>query len=155
MDTDRLNRWLTLGANVGVLAGLMLVAYEINQTRTQLALSASTDSTNDYVQAMQVLAQDEDLSELLYRAELSYDELEKFEKWRISKYFDGFFVMAQQDYFVIRQNDVGETLVAFEADWRRRMAMPSWREYWGLRRNRYAPAFRDFLDDILSESDES
>lgn len=155
MDTDRLNRWLMLGANVGVLAGLMLVAYEINQTRTQLLLSASADSTNDYVQAMQVLAQDVDLSDLLYRAELSYDELEEFEKWRISKYFDGFFVMAQQDYFVIRQNDVSETLVTFESDWRQRLAMPSWREYWQLRRNRYAPVFRDFLDDILAELDES
>jgi len=155
MNSDSWNKWLTLIANVGVLAGLMLVAYEINQTRTQLLLSASADSTNDYVQAMQVLAQDVDLSELLYRAEFSYDELEEFEKWRISKYFDGFFVMAQQDYFVIRQNDVGETWVAFETDWRQRLEMPAWREYWRLRRTRYAPVFRDFLDDILAGLDES
>jgi len=26
MDTDKLNRWLTLGANIGVLSGLILVA---------------------------------------------------------------------------------------------------------------------------------
>ena len=155
MNSDSWNKWLTLIANVGVLTGLMLVAYEINQTRSQLLLSASADSTNDYIQAMQVLAQDVDLSELLYRAELSYDELDAFEKWRISIYFDGFFVMAQQDYFVIRQNDVSETLVVFEADWRQRLAMPSWREYWRLRRTRYAPVFRDFLDDILAELDES
>lgn len=31
MDKDRLNRWLTLGANFGVLAGIGLLAYEINQ----------------------------------------------------------------------------------------------------------------------------
>ena len=31
METDRLNRWLTLGANVGVIAGLILLAAEISQ----------------------------------------------------------------------------------------------------------------------------
>ena len=32
MNADRLNRWLTLVANLGVLAGLLLVAYEIRQS---------------------------------------------------------------------------------------------------------------------------
>lgn len=36
METDRLNRWLTFGANVGVLFGLFLVAYEIRQTNYSL-----------------------------------------------------------------------------------------------------------------------
>ena len=31
MDTDRLNRWLTLGANFGVLVGLVVLIVEIGQ----------------------------------------------------------------------------------------------------------------------------
>lgn len=31
MDADKVNRWLTLGANFGVLAGIGLLVYEINQ----------------------------------------------------------------------------------------------------------------------------
>lgn len=31
MDTDRLNRWLTLGANIAVLVGILFLAAEINQ----------------------------------------------------------------------------------------------------------------------------
>ena len=31
MDSDRLNRWLTLVANVGVLVGLILILFELNQ----------------------------------------------------------------------------------------------------------------------------
>ena len=31
MDTDKVNRWLTLSANIGVIAGLILVAVQINQ----------------------------------------------------------------------------------------------------------------------------
>jgi hypothetical protein len=31
MNTDNLNRWLSLGANLGVIVGLLVVAYEIRQ----------------------------------------------------------------------------------------------------------------------------
>lgn len=34
MHGENLNRWISLGANIGVLIGLMLVAIEINQTNT-------------------------------------------------------------------------------------------------------------------------
>jgi hypothetical protein len=36
MDTDKLNRWMTFFANVGVLAGIFLVAYEVRQTNVAL-----------------------------------------------------------------------------------------------------------------------
>ena len=32
MNADRVNRWLTLGANVGVVIGLFLLLIEIDQT---------------------------------------------------------------------------------------------------------------------------
>lgn len=41
IDTDKLKRWLTLGENIGVLSGLILVALQINQNseiaKSQLA----------------------------------------------------------------------------------------------------------------------
>ena len=50
LDTDRLNRWLTLGANFGVLCGLILLVVEINQnselTRVQIEQSRSESYVN-------------------------------------------------------------------------------------------------------------
>ena len=85
MNSDGWNKWLTLGANLGVFVGLILVAYEINQSGTHLELAASSDGVDNFTQAMEVLAQDEELSKLIFRAERSYDELDDFEKWRVSK----------------------------------------------------------------------
>lgn len=48
MESDRFNRWLTLGANVGVIVGLVLVAYEINQSGTSLELAASSDGVDNF-----------------------------------------------------------------------------------------------------------
>lgn len=54
MNLDRVNQWLTLIANVGVLAGVFFVAYELqqnrvaieSQTRAEIALSATEDQWN-------------------------------------------------------------------------------------------------------------
>jgi len=47
MDMDRLNRWITLGANTGILIGLILVGYEIRQNsalvRAQIVATAFSD----------------------------------------------------------------------------------------------------------------
>ena len=55
MNADRVNRWLTLGANIGVVIGLVLVAYQINQEadliRVQL-FSDATDSRCEFKQAV-------------------------------------------------------------------------------------------------------
>ena len=55
MNADKVNRWLTLGANIGVVIGLVLVAFQINQdadlTRAQL-FSEATDSRREFTQGM-------------------------------------------------------------------------------------------------------
>jgi hypothetical protein len=40
LDLDRLNRWLTLGANTGVLVGIFLLAYELRQNNDLLETQA-------------------------------------------------------------------------------------------------------------------
>jgi len=50
MDRDNLNLWLSLIANLGVLAGLLFVGYEIRQNTVQLRAESSrsiTESVND------------------------------------------------------------------------------------------------------------
>ena len=46
VDTTKLARWLSVGANIGVLAGLILLVMELNQnrelTRAQDSLFADT-----------------------------------------------------------------------------------------------------------------
>jgi hypothetical protein len=152
MTSSDLNKWLTLGANLGVFLGLILVAYEINQSGAQLDLASSADGADNFTQAMETLAQDEGLSKLIFRAERSFEELDEFEKWRVSKYLDGFMVMSQQDYLVFSEiND--KTSLGFEMDWRENMALPVYRDYWDRRQARFSAGFRDFINDIIAELD--
>ena len=55
MNAEKVNSWLALGANIGVVIGLFLVAFQINQdaelTKAQL-FSDHTDSRREWNQAM-------------------------------------------------------------------------------------------------------
>jgi len=150
LDSDRLTRWLTLGANVGVFAGLILVAYQINQSGKQLEIAASADGVDNFTQAMETLVQDEDLSRLIYRAEHSFDELDDFERWRVNRYLDGYMSMSEQDYGVITQIDGGD-LDGFDHDMREYMSLMMYRDYWRHSRDRHGPDFQQYVDEILTE----
>ena len=55
VNTKRLNRWLSLGANIGVVIGLLLVAYQIRQEANLAKLqlfSDHTDARREWAQAM-------------------------------------------------------------------------------------------------------
>ena len=52
MDSNKLNNWLTLGANVGVLIGLALLVYELRQAQ-HLAETESAVRRLEQIQAAQ------------------------------------------------------------------------------------------------------
>lgn len=103
MIPKELNDWLQVAGLFGVFTGLILVAYEINRSGRQLELAASADGVDNFMQAMETLVQNEDLSRLIYRAEQSFVELDDFDKWRVSKYLDGYLSMSEQDYLLYRE----------------------------------------------------
>jgi len=153
MKSDSLNKWLSLVANLGVFAGLILVAYEINQSGKQLELAASADGVDNFTQAMETLVQDENLSRLIYRAEQSFKDLDDFEKWRVSRYLDGYMSMSEQDYLVYSEiNDTGGD-AAFEEDMREYMKLPMYRDYWLQSQGRHGTEFQRFVNEILAELD--
>ncbi len=41
MNSDKLNKWLTLGANFGVLVGLIVVVFELQQTQVIMSAESS------------------------------------------------------------------------------------------------------------------
>ena len=42
MDMDKLNRWMTLFANFGVIAGIIVLAVELQQNNEQLKIQIAT-----------------------------------------------------------------------------------------------------------------
>ena len=65
MDTDLLNRWLTLGANIGVLCGLILLVFEINQNSELTRVQIEQSRSESYVNWRRQIAVNENVASLL------------------------------------------------------------------------------------------
>jgi exonuclease I len=116
-----------------------------------LEIEASSDTSDNFVQAMQVLVQDEVLSKLIYRAEQSYEDLDDFERWKVSKYLDGYMSMSQQDYLTYIETTENEYETTMADDWRENMKLQMYLDYWSNSELRFKPKFREFINGILAE----
>ena len=65
MDPDRLNRWLTLGANIGVLIGIALLMVELNQNRDMMRAQTRHDLAMGIVELQHSAAESKELAEIM------------------------------------------------------------------------------------------
>ena len=154
MDTDRVNRWLTLGANVGVLAGLMLLAAEIRQNTEVSEMQFYIERravVNEFSQAML----DTETSEVWIKSivdpqSLSPSEINKLGSilslrlhiWRLS------FVLEERGF-----RDKGSGLEYLELtieDYFGNSAAQTW---WKHNRDGYPADFAAAIDDALINID--
>ena len=68
MDTSRLNNWLTLAANIGVIAGIFFLAFEIRQSNRIALVANETDIRKSYADLTAAIFSNRDSAELLARA---------------------------------------------------------------------------------------
>jgi hypothetical protein len=67
MNSDRLNRWLTLAANIGVLAGILFLAYELQQNTLVTRLEAAGSFQNSFSEIELFVAGSPEFAELLVK----------------------------------------------------------------------------------------
>jgi hypothetical protein len=75
MDRKKLNWWLTLLANLGVLGGLVFVGFEIRQNTSQLRADASHSITASVNEMNAGIYADSTLADLVLRGEQNLDAL--------------------------------------------------------------------------------
>jgi len=93
MDTDKANKWLSLVANLGVLAGLVFVAIELNQNTKATIVSASEQITNQSLDYFALGMDNQVIALARYKQSIG-DELSGFEQdqlwWHQYYNFRGF-----------------------------------------------------------------
>ena len=85
MDTDKLNKWFSLIANIGVLAGIVFLAVELQQNNEILEAQARRDQLEFRSKGGAMLIANPGLAGIAYKArngeELSPSEQFKFAQW--------------------------------------------------------------------------
>lgn len=142
---------MTLGANIGVIAGLILVAVQINQnsaiTKAQMA--------NEYYIAdmtLELAMMGENPADSFNKAVYAPDEITTADAAVLDRYFNYGMVQIQ------RLQKMDELGLAYEG-WRERVNYLRWhfgnevgRRWWKEAKNGYPDEFRKYVDEILTEN---
>lgn len=152
MDSEKITRWLTLAANVGVIAGLVLVAVQINQnsqiTKAQIA--------NDYFLAdmtLELAMMGENPAISWHKAVYAPDTLTTEDAVILDRYFNYGLVQ------IHRLEEMDKMGLAHEG-WEERIGYLRWhlgneigRRWWEGAKDGYPGEFRTKVDSLLADSE--
>lgn len=69
MNSDVLTRWLAIGGNAAVVIGLLLLVYELNQTRELTRAQMRSEISGGIYDLLAMTANNEQLADLMMRAD--------------------------------------------------------------------------------------
>jgi len=84
VDNDRFSRWLTLGANLAVLAGLVALVVEIRTNTAAVQAASVQETVSSSREYLLNIALDEDLSRIRQTGAMNLDELSESEAYRFN-----------------------------------------------------------------------
>jgi hypothetical protein len=150
VDIDRLNRWLTLGANIGVLFGIVFLIIELNQTSEMNRGETRNQVASELSELLRDVGNNPQLADLIVRAE-SGDELTPAEVMQYRQRILSMLRYFENVHYQYRQGlyDEDEFSTQKEA-WRKvyassKTAVEIWCEY----RMTFSIGFRAEFDNLL------
>ena len=150
MNTDKLNRWLTLAANVGVLVGLFLLVAELRQTNAIAKAEAINVMTQNTYTILQGYRDARNIAALNRVEEVGWDGLTYEEQLLLSSVEAMFMNHVQNAYY---QHELGifDDGQFDAAVWNMDESLQSpWRRTnWENMKDSYTESFRSFVEARL------
>jgi hypothetical protein len=145
MDSDKINRWLTLAANIGVLAGIIFLAMELQQNNEILSAQARRDQLDARSAAGALVIANADLSMILFKAS-NGDTLTPFEEYRFGRWGYQVFRNWEWQYDEYLEGTLSEEdlpVIGWAGQFR---SHPMLQTVWAERKANLSPEFVQFVD---------
>ena len=150
-NSERFTRWLTLGANVGALIGLVLIVLQLRQNRILMQSQIRHDLATGIVELLNSPANNDQLASVIRRANLG-EALTPDEEFQFELRSNALLRYWEDVHYQYRQGlyDQIEYLKQ-KAAWRATLAgSVGLVSYWCKVRTLYSPKYRSELDGLLT-----
>ena len=155
MNASKLNEWLALAGNAGVIAGIVFLAAEISQN-TEMMQSQTRDAmTEKQMDWYMAIGTNEFATGLFF--ELARNGIAQIEQGDPRVQAFNFIAMANirmwenEWYQYQKQLYEEDEFLTRSSLWPGVLAQPGFRAIWEDQKNAYAPDFREYLDEKLME----
>ena len=152
MKNENLHRWLTLAANLGVLAGIVLVTLELRQNLTAVQAQTRHEVSAGFVDFMRSISEDPELASIRRRGDLG-EELSVEERYRYEAFTRGLFRYWENVHYQFRTDlyDPTEFVRQREA-WRSHAAVsPGAVQWWCAHQSEFSDEFAVDYSRLLPE----
>jgi hypothetical protein len=149
---DKVNRWLTLGANIGVLIGIILLVVELDQNREMTRAQTRNDISQQLSNRLLMIASDNQVTSVLRRAEagedLTADEERQYFLYLVANMRDWENIHYQYRHGMFDESE-------FEAEksaWQYRInSNKAFAGIWCPTRRNYSPEFAAEINGMLAD----
>ena len=150
MDTDRLNRWLTLGANVGVLAGIILLVFELNQNRDMIQAQTRNEIWRGAAEVLILTAENPHLADIVARSNRG-EELSDADNVMYLSRTEAVFRYWENAHYQYRKGMYDEAEYSKHLETMRVIlaANPGVVSYWCQRRTMFSAVYMAEIDSML------
>ena len=136
-------------ANVGVLVGILLLVYELNQNRALMAAQTRDSLAQATVSTLQLEASDSVLADLVRRANAG-EQLTPTEREQFTAYTLSWIRLWEDQHYQYRVGLYEETEFAVVRRlWTLRLQNDAMREVWCLLRENFSPEFFNDVNEAL------
>ena len=147
MDPERVNRWLTLGANIGVLAGIGLLIFELQQNREMIRGQTRTQLAQGVSELLTANMSDAAYASILHRGNRGEQltDLEQYQYDRQRNAFIAYFenVVYQYEIGLYDANEFSHHLAVIAGDLDRN---PGIRTHWCKNRDRMSKELVELVE---------
>ena len=145
---ERLNQWLTLIANLGVIAGLIFLIFEVDQTNNMMRAQTRSGISDAIIENITLGIEPRILS--AYLKQESGEALSREEAHLLDQLTNATLGLWENTHYQYRNGlfDTDE----FEADlevWREEMQSPEFKRHWQARSATYSRSFRAEIDKLI------
>ena len=152
MNLDSTNRWLTLVANIGVLAGIIFLAYELQQNTVATQLEAASNFNASFSEIELFIAGNPEFAELLSRGREG-EEITGADQLRLVVFYNQILRQWQFTHFQYTSDAMDED------NWQAQRAFMAeiirgdlgLLSHWRTFRRQYNSAFNSVLESISDE----
>lgn len=150
MNSENLNRWLTLGANIGVLIGIMLLIVELDQNRDMMRAQIRNELARGVSDFLPSIIDNREFADALARAGAG-ESLTATEDLQINTWYDLVFGYWQNVHYQYREGLYDESEFSRHTDAISAVLRENPRSYsyWCRERLHYSELFMEFIDDLF------
>lgn len=153
MSLEKLNPWIALVTNIGVLLGVVLLLVELQQNTTAIRSQTEYANISEWIALSREYALSPDLIEIVLRGNEGLENLTPEERARYFHYLSTYIMIAEISFNSIEDNTFDYDEAANQRFILQAFSSPGARAYWDEAKNSYTERFRVYMDGVLAEAD--